>query len=99
MACAASSTELSVPASVQASGRLGVTMSAMGNSRSSITCKASACIRAQPLVDTITGSTTRNLGLRGVRARTMASSVSASFTMPIFTASGMISSITVTIWS
>ena len=87
------------PARVNASGRFGVTISAMGRSFSFISLSASACIRAQPLVGTITGSTTIWRGPYVSRALTTASSVAASFTMPTFTASGRMSSITAAIWS
>ena len=74
-------------------------MSARGSRRSFIARRASACIRAHPLVDTITGSTTIWRGLYVSSALMTASSVSASFTIPIFTASGRMSSITAEIWS
>ena len=49
-------------ANTSASGRLGVSTVAMGNNCWQKASTASGCIRGDPLVDTMTGSTTTKRG-------------------------------------
>ena len=85
------------PASTSASGMLGVTMSASGTSASARAETAPSSMRREPLVATITGSTT-TLRARCVERRSaMTSMISADETMPTFTAAGGMSSNTASI--
>ena len=77
-----------------ASGTFGVSNVAIGNNIRQNMSKASGCISIDPLVDTITGSITIMPGLLSCRVLTIAFIVATSFTIPIFTASGLMSSIT-----
>ena len=73
---------------------LGVMSVHSGNNSWQITVTASSLISFRPLDDTITGSNTIYRGLKRDRHSAIARTVSASLTIPIFTASGWISLIT-----
>ena len=79
------------PASTCASGIFGVRMSAMGISSSFSTASASRAISREPLVETITGSTTMCSALYSFSLSAITRIRPAEDTMPIFTASGRIS--------
>ena len=87
----ASSSPMAKPHSRSASGILGVITSARGNSSSIRAARALSCIRLEPLVATITGSTTMCSARYSRSLVPMARMMSALDTMPIFTASGRMS--------
>ena len=87
----ASSSSMAKPHSRSASGILGVITSARGNSSSIRAVRALSCIRLEPLVATITGSTTMCSARYSRSLAPMARMMSALDTMPIFTASGRMS--------
>ena len=87
----ASSSPMAKPHSRSASGMLGVITSARGNSSSIRAVRALSCIRLEPLVATITGSTTMCSARYSRSLVPMARMMSALDTMPIFTASGRMS--------
>ena len=87
----ASSSSMAKPHSRSASGILGVITSARGNSSSIRAARALSCIRLEPLVATITGSTTMCSARYSRSLVPMARMMSALDTMPIFTASGRMS--------
>ena len=74
-----------------ASGRLGVSRSARGNSSVLSASTASAASSLLPLVDTITGSSTILFTEYSLSLPAMARTMAAEDTIPIFTASGRMS--------
>ena len=84
-------------ARISASGMLGVTTLASGSSSRLSTSSASSAIRRDPDVDTMTGSTTTRPTSCARRPSAMARMIAAEETMPTLTASGRMSSKTVSI--
>ena len=80
--------------STSASGMFGVSRVAIGSKRLQNVPKASSCMSIEPLVDTITGSTTSFCGEYSCSVSAIARIVAWSFTMPTFIAVGFMSSIT-----
>ena len=96
-----SSETIERPVRVSASGILGVTTAAMGNSRSRRAPTASSCRRESPLLATITGSTT-NRRSSGIAEYFLSDLVTHSMialleSIPVFTASAPMSVTTASI--
>ena len=79
------------PQSTSASGMLGVSTVASGSSSRSSVSTASSQISREPDVDTITGSTTTLPAPYFFKLSAITRINSADDTMPIFTASGLMS--------
>ena len=89
---------IAMPESTSASGMLGVITEARGNSWRTSASTAASAMSAEPDVATITGSTTTLAALWRSSPSAMAPTMAGDDTMPIFTASGRISSKTASIW-
>ena len=87
-----------IPESTSASGIFGVITLAKGKSFSCIDFIALFSIRFDPLVATITGSSTIFFTLYFTSSYSIASTISGEDTMPIFIASGKISSKIISNW-
>ena len=87
-----------MPDRLSASGILGVITVASGISFLISTSSASLVMSFLPLVDTITGSNTILTALYFLNSSAISSTMYGSDTIPIFTASGLISSNTASIW-
>ena len=82
---------MDIPDKTSPSGILGVTRAAIGSSSPARVSTASVRIRREPLVATITGSTTMFLALYCFSLSAMTSMRPVEETMPVFTASGKMS--------
>ena len=92
-----SAVRMSRPSSALASGRLGVTISARGNSHFAMACTVASVPSCAPLVLTMTGSTTRlAIGWRSSAER-MASTTCGVPSMPVLAASTPMSPATASI--
>ena len=90
---------ISIPERIDASGIFGVITSAISKSRAFRVSTASSFRSFDPLVDTITGSTTIFLALYSLSFSDMTTMRSAEDTIPILTESGYISVNTLSSWA
>ena len=89
---------MALPESTSASGMLGVITVARQNSWRTSASTAASAMSAEPDVAIITGSTTTLAALWRSSPSAMAPTMAGDDTMPIFTASGRMSSKTASIW-